>query len=404
MRILFADSLPAEFLDGLSAAGHEYELRPELTGELLPEAIAGFEVLVVRSTQVTAATIDAADELELIVRAGAGTNTIDVQAAADAGVAVCNVPGKNAIAVAELTLGLLLSADRHIADGVQALREGRWDKKAFSNARGLYGRQIGLVGLGEIGLAVAERAKAFGMQVVSVRKPGRSPAIERRIRSVGIRLVGDLDEILATSDVVSLHLPSTDETRGMVDAAFLAKMRAGAVLINTSRGDLLDEAAVLEALNAGRITLALDVWPGEPGVAKGEFRSELASHPRVVGTHHIGASTEQAQEAVASGTIDVIAAYARGEMQCCVNMAERVQGSATIAVRHLDRVGVLASVLAVLRSNGLNVGQMRNEIFQGAHAAVATIDVFGQVTDEAIKSIAALDNVIGVSSEKGGLA
>ncbi|MFV1989254.1 MAG: NAD(P)-dependent oxidoreductase [Acidimicrobiales bacterium] len=400
MRILFADALPLEFLARLTTAGHEYEVRPELTAEDLPEAVGGFDALVVRSTKVHAATITAADELELIVRAGAGTNNIDVQAAADAGVAVCNVPGKNAIAVAELTLGLLLSADRHIADGVLALREGRWDKKAFSDARGLYGRQLGIVGLGEIGLAVAGRAKAFGMQVVSVRNPGRSQAMERRIRSIGIRLVDDLDELLASSDVVSLHVPSTDETRAMVDAAFLAKMRDGAVLINTSRGDLLDEDAVLAALDSGRLTVALDVWPDEPTVAKGDFRSPLASHPRVVGTHHIGASTAQAQEAVASGTIDVITAYASGEMEFCVNMAERVHDSCTIAVRHLDRVGVLASVLAVLRSNGLNVGQMRNQIFQGSNAAVATIDIYGQLTDGAIEDIAALDNVIGVSADK----
>ena len=174
MKVLLADSLPTSAIDRLIDAGDEVESRPELTAEDLPGAIAGFEALVVRSTKVTAEALDAADRLGLIVRAGAGTNTIDCERAAERGVFVCNVPGKNALAVAELTMGLLIAIDRHIAAGTADLRVGAWNKKAYSKADGLAGRRMGILGIGDIGLAVAERASAFGIDVVAVAKTGRS--------------------------------------------------------------------------------------------------------------------------------------------------------------------------------------------------------------------------------------
>jgi D-3-phosphoglycerate dehydrogenase len=352
--------------------------------------------LVVRSTRVTRATIEAADSLELIARAGAGTNTIDTQAAADLGIYVSNVPGRNAIAVAELTMGLLLAIDRRIPDNVVDLRAGRWDKKTYGRADGVFGKTIGIVGLGDIGLAVAERAAAFGLAVVAVHKP-RPAAVEARIGAIGITLVDTLQELLDASDVVSLHVPSAPETLGMVDARFLSLMRPRAILLNTSRGDLVDGAALLDAVETRDLRVGLDVYPDEPASGTAEWSSKLAQHPNVVGTHHIGASTEQAQRAIAAGVVEVIDAFERGEILHCVNLASTRLGSCALHVRHYDRVGVLAQVLDLLRRGSLNVEQMENRIFLGGNAAVATIDVAGEIPAALLAAIDAIPDVIHAS-------
>ena len=398
MKILYADSVDESTLDRLTDAGHEVDVQASLTADTLPQAIAAADVLVVRSTKVTAEAIAAADKLGLIVRAGAGTDNIDKQAASSRGIYVCNVPGRNAIAVAELTMGLLLSIDRRIHDSTADLRQGRWDKKTYTQADGLYGKQIGIIGLGDIGLAVAERAKAFGLTVVAERKSGRSARVQSDIRSIGIRLLDSLEEVLSTSDVVSIHVPKSEDTTGMVGKQFLATMKDGAILLNTSRGDVVDEPALIEALSSGRIRAGLDVWDSEPGAGQGEFDSALAKHPNVVGTHHIGASTFQAQRSVAEGTLETIEAFLGGEPINCMNIRGEPSGDSCLTIRHLDQVGVLAQIFAVLRAKGLNVQQMQNQVFQGGQAAVASIFVGGDVTDDVIGSLQEIDEVLSVSS------
>jgi len=397
MKILLADSLPQAAVARLIAAGDEVVSRPELSDEDLPDAIAGFQALVVRSTRITGATIAAADKLGIIVRAGAGTNTIDCDAAADVGILVCNVPGRNALAVAELTLGLLISVDRHIADATADLRNGVWNKKAYSKGGGLFGHTMAVIGLGEIGLAVAERATAFGLNVVAVEKPGRSAEALARADSAGITFVDDTATLLAQSDIVSLHVPGSPDTKGLVDAEFLALMKDKAILLNTSRGDVVDEAALIEAMDTRGLRAGLDVFAKEPGRGTGEFRSELARHPNVSATHHIGASTQQAQDAVASGTVDAINAYRRGHPIDCVNIEPVPARAATLSIRHRDRVGVLAAILAILRTAKLNVSTMRNQVFAGSKAAVATIDVGHLPSDDVVAEIEALADVINVA-------
>lgn len=404
MRILLADELEDAAVEALSQRGHECVVDPALSAEALPGRIGGFGVLVVRSTQVTAATIEAGDALELIVRAGAGTNTIDTQAAADAGIYVSNVPGRNAIAVAELTMALLLAIDRRVADNVTDLRAGRWDKNTYSTADGLYGKTMGVVGLGDIGLAVAERAKAFGIVVRGVRKEGRSASTEERIRALGVGLVDSLDELVAGSDIITLHLPAAPGTKGLVDGPFLANMRPGAILLNTSRGDVVDEAALLEAVEKIGLRVGLDVFPDEPASGTGAWSSKLAQHPNVVGTHHIGASTEQAQRAIAAGVVEIVDAFQRGEILHCVNLEQRRLGRCTLHVRHYDRVGVLAQVFDLLRRGGLNVEQMENRIFAGGNAAVATIDVGEDLPRELLAQIESIPDVIHVSVVTAGEA
>ncbi len=392
MKILFADRLPEFCAEDLRAMGHTVDMQPDLATADLPGVLGDTQILVVRSTKVDAAAIESAPCLSFIIRAGAGTNTIDVDTASARGVFVSNVPGRNALAVAELTMGLILSLDRHIAAGTADLRAGVWNKKAYSKADGLAGRTLGLIGLGDIGLAVAERAKAFGMTVLGERKP-RSAAAEQRIRHAGVKLVNDRDALLAQSDIVSLHVPSNADTKGLVDAEFLAALKPGAMLINTSRGDVVDETALLAALDNGR-RAGLDVFADEPSSGTGEFTSAVAAHPAVVGTHHVGASTEQAQTAVARGVVDLVAAFGKGEVRDCVNLDTDPEPAATLRVRHLNRVGVLAGVLRELRAAGHNVETMQNRILGGRMAAVADIDISPAPTDVVLESVAAVDDVL----------
>jgi len=396
MKILLADALPEAYVDLLAQRGDECTVSPELSADDLPDAIEGYDVLVVRSTKVTAGTISRSNRLGLIVRSGAGTNTIDCQAAADAGIYVCNVPGTNSIAVAELTLGLLLAIDRHIPAAANDLKNGKWNKKNYSKANGVMGKTFGVIGVGEIGLAVAERARSFGMTVVAERKADRRQDVEARIRSIGIRLVENLDELVAESDIISVHVPGGGSTENLVDKRLLSLMKPGAILINTSRGEVVDEKALIAAMDDKGIRAGLDVFRHEPDSGVGEFNSALASHPNVVGTHHIGASTQQAQDATSAGTVDVIEAYRAGDPKNCVNVVRNRVGSATIAIRHFDRVGVLASALQVLRGGNINVQTMANKVFQGSNAAMAIIDVVGEVSNDLASELANLDNVIQV--------
>ncbi len=396
MRLLFADSLDESRLSSLRDAGHEVIVDAGLDADDLPGAIAGVDVLVVRSTQVTAETIEAADQLGLIVRAGAGTDNVDKVAASAKGIYVCNVPGQNAVAVAELTMGLLLAIDRHLADGAADLRNGVWNKKKYTQADGVYGKTIGIIGLGDIGMAVAERAKAFGLTVIAERKHGRSAATLQRIRSVGVQLVDSRAELLAQSDIVSIHVPKSDDTIGMVDAAFLAALPERAIVLNTSRGDIVVADDLIAAMDERGIRAGLDVYPGEPAEGTADFASALASHPNVVGSHHIGASTAQAQDAVAAGTIEVVEAYAAGDVINCVNLVQEPLGACVLVIRHEDEVGVLAKVFAVLRRRGLNIQQMQNQLFSANGAAVATINVEGAVDAKCIDALADIHEVIDV--------
>ena len=397
MHLLFADKLPEQTIEDLEARGHVCVVEPELSADDLPSRIAGFDALVVRSTKVKRAVFEAADRLTLVIRAGAGTNTIDTDAAATRGVFVSNVPGRNSAAVAELTVGLLLAIDRRIADNVADLRRGHWDKKKYGKAGGLLGSTMGIIGLGSIGLAVAERAAAFGIEVRSLAKPGRSSYVETRADALGITMCDSLGELLSSSDIVSLHVPSNADTRGMVDADFLGHMRPGAILLNTSRGDLIDEEALLEALDTGRLRAGLDVFADEPGASKGSWDSPIARHPHVVATHHIGASTQQAQRAIAAGVTEIVDAFMAGKAQHCVNLEPDRLGSSTLTIRHLDRVGVLAQVLDRLSASGLNVEHMENHIFRGGEAAVASIDVAGQAPDTLLTTLRDLPHVLSVS-------
>ena len=396
MRVLFADSLNDTAIERLRAGGDECAVRPGLTARDLPDHVAGFDVLVVRSTEVTADAIGAGTSLGLIVRAGAGTNTIDCERAAERGVFVCNVPGRNAVAVAELTIGLMLAIDRHIAPATADLHAGRWDKKTYSRARGLLGSTLGVIGMGAVGIEVARRALALGLRVITEDKP-RHREIRNQMAAAGVETVPDRSSLLAASDIVSLHVPGDPSTVAMVDADFLNTMKPGAMLINTARGEIIDEPALVAALDSSDLRVGLDVFCDEPPAGTDRFDSALVRHHKVTGTHHIGASTHQAQMAVAEGTVELIEAYRDGTLLDCVNLERTPRRTASLIVRHYDRVGVLAAVLQELRRHHVNIANMSNRIFAGSVAAAATIEMAGVIDDDLLDAIRAIPDVINLS-------
>ncbi|MEV0702581.1 NAD(P)-dependent oxidoreductase [Saccharopolyspora sp. NPDC050389] len=319
MRVLLADAFPAAHLAELAEHGHDCAYRPDTTTDQLADRLAGFDALVVRSTRVPASAFERADGLRLVIRAGSGTNTIDREAASRRGIHVCNVPGRNAAAVAELAFALLLALDRNICDNVADLRAGCWDKKRYSRARGILGRRVGVIGLGQIGLAFAERAAAFGMAVHAVAKPGRAPETLERANAIGVHFVDDLSTLARTCDVLSLHAPATEATRHLINADLLAQVQPGTIILNTARGELVDEEALIEAMADKDIRVGLDVYADEPATSTGRIESRLAGHPNVYGTHHIGASTAQAQQAVAAEVVRMVDAFESGTVLHCVN-------------------------------------------------------------------------------------
>ena len=401
MKVLVADKFEDSGLEGLAATGCAVDYRPELEDRALAAALAesGADVLIVRSTPVDAAMLDAG-RLALVVRAGAGVNTIDVRAAAQRGVYVANCPGRNAVAVAELALGLILALDRRIPDAVADLRAGRWNKREYSRARGLQGRTLGILGLGAIGCETIRRAAAFGMPVVawSRRCDGADRAVadaelaelglELAARQVPIRLAPSPAEVAARCEVLSIHLALAAGTRGLVDAEVLGRLRPGAMLINTARAEVVDAAALEAAVRARGLRLGLDVFAAEPAGGSGEFSDPIVQLAGVYGTHHVGASTDQAQEAIAAETVRIVARFvATGRVPNCVNLAERSPATHRLIVRHRNRPGVLAHVFETLRAAGINVQETENVVFDGAEAAVARVHLDHAPPPEAIERI-----------------
>jgi D-3-phosphoglycerate dehydrogenase len=380
MRVLIADKFEQSGIDGLKSAGCDVVYQPELADQALADAIkrTAADVLVVRSTKVAAPMLDAGS-LSLIVRAGAGVNTIDVPAASKRGIYVSNCPGKNSIAVAELAFGLVLALDRRIPDNVADLRAGTWNKKEYSKAKGVYGRTLGLLGFGSIGQEMARRGRAFGMPVLvwSRRFTERGAAAREEMPAdLDVTIINTPEEVVERADVVSVHLALTSETKGFVGAALFNRMKPGAFFINTARAEVVDYAALADAVRNRDVRAALDVYATEPSSASGAFADPVVSLPGVYGTHHIGASTDQAQEAIAAESVRIIRAYKEsGKVPNVVNLSTRTPATHMLVVRHRDRPGVLAHVFEHLRGGNINVQETENIIFEGAEAAVARINV-----------------------------
>jgi D-3-phosphoglycerate dehydrogenase len=371
MKVLIADKFPEGGRAALALAGVEVAYDPELNGDALAQAVrsTGADVLVVRGTKVPGAALTAG-RLSLVVRAGAGYDTIDVPAASARGIYVSNCPGKNSVAVAELTFALALALDRRVPANAADLKAGRWNKAEYSKARGLFGRTLGLVGLGRIGQEVLARARAFGMPVVAW-SPSLTP---ERAESLGVQRKGSPAEVAAACDVLSVHVALNAETRNLIDRGVLGALRPGTYFINTARAEVVDQAALYEAVRDRGVRAGLDVFAGEPPGGTGTVADKIFELDGVIGTHHIGASTEQAQEAIADETVRIVLEYLQtGRVPNVVNLAKKSPATHLLVVSHYDRVGVLSAVFSQLKHAGINVQETENIVFEGAAAAVARI-------------------------------
>ena len=395
MKVLIADKFQADGIDRLEKLGCEVSFQPDLSKDELVDAMVSVHpnVLVVRSTKVNAQAIENGDRLSLIVRAGAGYDTIDVATASRLGIYVANCPGKNSIAVAELTWALILSCDRRVPDQTQDLRAHRWDKKKYAKAKGLFGRTLGIVGTGRIGMEVAKRGAAFGMKVVAW---SRSLTEEKAVAQ-GLGFCRSLEDLAKVADVVSVNVAANSETANLINGSFLDCMKPGAFFINTSRGSVVDQEALEQAIREKGIRAGLDVFANEPGSGTAEFVTEIASLEGVYGTHHVGASTDQAQAAIADEAVRIIASYLElGEVPNCVNLAKQTPAKCLLTVRHKNVAGVLAHVFQIIGESDINVEEMENVIYDGADAACAKIQLSRELGAQALEAIQSNANILSL--------
>jgi len=390
LKVLVADKFPEKYIQELKDLDLEVIYEPKLGEKDLPKAAEDVDILVVRSTVVNEETINNSKKLNLIIRAGSGVNNIAISAANKKGIYVANCPGMNAVAVAELTMGLIIALDRFIPDNVIDFRNGVWNKDKYSKGKGLKGKTLGIIGVGNIGKEVAKRALAFEMNVY-----GKDIS---RIEGVPIKDFSEMDQLLPLCDIVTIHLPATPQTKGLFNKKMFSYMKDGAYLINTSRHDIIVEEDLLEAIKEKNLRVALDVFKGEPEGKSGEVKSPLQNNPNIYVTHHIGASTEQAQDAVAEETVRIIKHYVHsGVIDHWVNRAKVTDAKYQLVVKHYDKPGVLASVLDVIRQGNINIEEIENIIFEGGIAACCTMKLKLPATAEMLKQISENPDVISVS-------
>jgi D-3-phosphoglycerate dehydrogenase len=397
MKLLVADPLEPEALEELRHLGLEVDYAPTLTEATLPSKLGGVGILVVRSTPVTAHAIEAGRALHLIVRAGHSLHTIDTAAASARGIFVAYCPGKNAAAVAELTMGLLCALDRRIPEAIASMRAGKWERGKYSEAVGLHGQTIGLAGFGAVGREVAHRAKAFGMHVVAMSKSlTPQKAIEH-----GVGFARSLEELASRSQILSIHLPLNDRTRGIVSGSILAALPDGAMIVNTSRADVMDQKALADLAVDKRFRIAIDVHAQDPHAPEGAIDSPLLKleNALIYGTPHIAAQTTQARRATGAEAVRIVRAFVRtGEVPGVVNVCATSPARYQMVIRSLDKVGVLANVLGVLKRHGLNVEELSSTIFDGAVAACTKLRISGRPSDACISEIKAFDEVLHVDA------
>jgi D-3-phosphoglycerate dehydrogenase len=340
VHIVIADSLPASAANALRAAGYTVDARSGRKPDELARDLTNADALIVRSaTQVTAALIESAPNLRVIARAGTGVDNVDVPAATARGILVMNAAGANSISVAELAVGLMLAVARQLAAADASMKAGIWDKKRFMGTE-LRGQKLGVIGFGRIGREVAARARAFGMDILAY-----DPFFTARAADAAGASLVDLDELVAQSDWISLHVPALPETRHLINADRIARMKKGVRIVNTARGELIDEQALADAIEAGQVAgAALDVFEQEPPPDK-----RLQSLPQVVATPHIAASTYEAQEAVGTETAIQVRDYLQeGIIRNAVNFPSVPQDDVPMLRPYLQLAQKLGSLVAQL--------------------------------------------------------
>ncbi len=395
-RVLLCDPLAKPAADALRNFGCTVLNNPELNEATLPRAVKDIDpdVLVTNTTSVTAEAIESSPRLSMIVVAGTSTDHVDIAAASRRGVFVANCPGRNATAVAELAWALILACDRRVPDQVTDLRAGRWNKRDYAKAAGLHGRTLGIVGLGQVGQEIAKIGRAFGMDVLAWSRN----LTEERAIECGVGYCGNLINLAKLSDVVSVSAGGGDDSEGLIGEKFLAALKPGAILVNTSRGQMIDQRSLTAAVRDRGLRVGLDVFADEPESPDGQFNDPVMHEPNVYGTHHVGALTEQAQRAVAEEVVRVVRAWAeRGHVPNCVNRAVATPATTMLAVRHLNRPGVLAHVFYTLGQAGINVEEMENIVYAGSEAALARIQLDQLPSEEHMRVIRSNPHVLSAT-------
>lgn len=395
MRLLIADSLHPLGIEELRHLGVEVVYEPELDSETLPDAIQNVGILVVRSKQVTTKTIEASNQLNLIVRAGHGVGNIDVDAASARGIYVAACKGRNAVAVAELTMGLLLSLDRRIPDAAQSIREGRWEKGHYADAMGLKGKRIGLLGLGAVGREVLDRVRSFGM-IPYAWSRGLTGSRAKELDVIPTKSPVDL---ASKVDVLTVHLAANERTHGIVSREVLEALPDGATFINAARSELVDYDALLEISEKKGLRVGLDVYAEFPHVLASTF-DPPAFAPNVLwyGTPHIGSQTQEAKLAIAAETVRIVRGFlVEGTVPNSVNVRTAHSARYQIVVRHYDKIGALANALNVLKRHGINVEELKTNVFDHSSAACTRINVVARPTEHCLQEIGAFrDEVLHV--------
>lgn len=393
MRILIACEIPEATVEQLRSLATELVYRPQITAHQLREEIGATGVLITGETRVSPEVIGAAPALQLIVHAGPGPGDLAVEAASARGVFVSDCPDQHAAAVAELAFGLLLALDRRIVEHTVGLREGRWNRAELIDARGMAGRTLGILGHGTSGRLVARRARAFDMRILAW-SPAMSSATPPPPEP-GVEFCSWPRDVARESDMVVLLAAPHEELQQYVDADFLLGMRPGAALVHLGHPGAVDEAALLSALDEGRIRFALDVVAAVSSGDPTRLRCRYCERPGVVGTQHIGPCTEQARQATADEILRTVRAYlVSGEVRNCLNLAERSPATWQLVLRVRDQVGVMAAILSAVQADGINAEEITSRVFTGAKAAVCTIALDERPSTEALEAIRALPDVL----------
>jgi D-3-phosphoglycerate dehydrogenase len=382
VSILIADSLSPKVVQALESSGYIVRMDPALTSQTLVDAIGTYQILIVRSTRVPRPVFAASKGLALVIRAGAGVDTIDVDAASEYGVRVANTPGCNAAAVAEVTFAHILACDRQIVNATTSLRAGEWRKQLFLNCPGLKGRTLGVLGAGSVGQAVARIAKGVGMRVI-MASLGFEPC---HAADLGVEWAPDHLELAKVSDVITIHIFYVPESHHLLSKQFFDLLKPGATFINTSRGALVDTPALIEAIKTRQLRVGLDVYENEPGGGTGDFAQAELANLACSATPHTGGSTEQANEEVANETLNVVRTFATtGEVLHCVNIDATPAADLVLTIRHK---GVLPAIVAVIAGKNGEILTVNNQCLGGGKSQTAAIRVRGkEPVDEAILAL-----------------
>jgi D-3-phosphoglycerate dehydrogenase len=391
MKILAACELPSNALQQLRSLASEVAHAPRADAQELRGKLSGVGILIVGERRVSAEMLSAADALQMIVRAGPGPGDVDVEEASNQGIFVTHCPDNHATAVAELTFALMLALDRRLIENTLALREGRWTRTKLDDARGLAGRTLGILGYDAIGRLVARRARAFDMQVVAW-SPVPSPHTPEEPH---VEFCNWPRELARRADFVTVHYIRDHAHETVVTADFLQNMKSGTCLVHVGHPGAADEAALAQAVEQGRLRVAVDVFTASPSGDHARLRTRLCELPGVVCTQHIGPLTEQAKQATAQAVVDVVRAFlVSGEVRHCLNLADRSPATWQLVLRARDQVGVMAGILEAIRADGINAEEITSRVFTGAKAAWVTIALDERPSTEALDALRGLPDVL----------